>query len=115
MARMGNYCKAYPIARLRAYTHWSENAMNSRMEPQVVDGKEAQAPRVLGDEEYLYLQENFVVTDGIFIDQHIIFDGVTDEWKEYCRNTLMFDENGHQAVKERETVSSDKVDNAKRG
>jgi len=101
MARMRNYCKAYPIARLRAYNHWSENDMNSRMEPQVVDRKEAQAPRVLGDEEYLYLQEYFVVTDGIFIDQNIIFDRVTDEWKEFCRNTLMFDVNGSKTVKER--------------
>jgi hypothetical protein len=36
------------------------------------------------------------VTDGIFIDQHIIFDNVTDEWKEFCKNVLAFNENGHQ-------------------
>jgi hypothetical protein len=96
MAKMGKYCKAYPITRLRAYPHWSENTTNSRMETQVIDDKESEVRRALGDDDYLYLQENFVVTDGIFIDQHIIFDNVTDEWKEFCKNVLAFNENGHQ-------------------
>jgi len=110
MAKMGKYCKAYPIKWLRAYSHWSENAQNARTEAQLIDGKKVQVVRVLGDEEYLYLQENLIVTDGIFIDQNIIFDDITDEWKEFCRNDLAFDENGFQKIKERETVSSASAD-----
>jgi hypothetical protein len=101
MAKMGKYCKAYPISRLRAYPRWSENTTNSRVETQVIEGKESEVRRDLGDDDYLYLQENFVVTDGIFIDQNIIFDNVTDDWKEFCKSALAFDENGHQGLQAR--------------
>jgi hypothetical protein len=37
------------------------------------------------------LQENYVVTDGIFKDENIIFDDVTDEWKEFCTKELEFE------------------------
>ena len=73
MARMGSYCKAYPVQRLRAYPAWRENAESARNES-----------------DYLYLQDNYVVTDGIFVDEHVIFDQVTDEWKTYCTDTLQF-------------------------
>ena len=48
-----------------------------RKKPQ--DGAQEEAPQVetrraLADDDHLYLQENFVVTDGIFIDENIIFD-----------------------------------------
>jgi hypothetical protein len=67
----------------------------------------AKTPRILE-------QENFVVTDGIFIDEHIIFDKVTDEWKEFCKGTLMFDENGHRAIKEIEEVSPKNITSSNR-
>jgi hypothetical protein len=38
----------------------------------------------------LFVQENFVVTDGIFLDENIIFDDVTPEWKTFCETTLDF-------------------------
>ena len=36
------------------------------------------------------MQRNFTVTDGIFIDENIIFDDVTDAWKDFCQNVLEF-------------------------
>ena len=42
----------------------------------------------LTDADYLYLQENLTVTDGIFLDEHVIFSNVTPEWSEFCRNVL---------------------------
>ncbi len=59
-----------------------------RKEKKEVDGKEVEVDRTLDDDSILYLQENYVVTDGIFKDQNIIFDNVTDEWKEFCHETL---------------------------
>lgn len=91
MANMGRYCKAYPIERLRAFSGWAENAQNTRKEKQQVDGKEIEVARQLTDDDFLYLQENFVVTDGIFIDEHIIFDNVSPEWIDYCKNELKFE------------------------
>ena len=87
---MGKYCKAYPIARLRAYTGWQEKSENARPEKKKVDDKEIEVTRELTDEDHLYLQENHVVTDGIFKDEHIIFDDVTPEWIEFCEQELEF-------------------------
>ena len=36
-------------------------------------------------------RRNFTVTDGIFIDENIIFSDVTPEWIEFCRNVLAQD------------------------
>lgn len=91
MAEMGKYCKAYLAKQFREYPSWSENAANVRKEKKEVNGKEVEVDRQLDDESILYLQENYVVTDGIFKDENIIFDNVTDEWKEYCHGTLAFE------------------------
>lgn len=89
MATMGRYCKAYPIDRFRQFGGWKENAAQARKEKRQVDGGEVEAPRDIDD--HLYLQENYVVTDGIFIDENIIFDEVTPEWVSYCQQTLEFE------------------------
>lgn len=91
MAEMGKYCKAYLAKQLREYPGWSEKKENVRKEKKEVDGKEVEVDRELNDDSILYLQENYVVTDGIFKDQNVIFDNVTDEWKDYCHNTLAFE------------------------
>lgn len=86
MAEMGRYCKAYPVGRLREFGGWRENLRNLRKEKSQGEA----AGRALTDEDHLYLQENFVVTDGIFIDENIVFDEVTPEWQDFCENTLKF-------------------------
>lgn len=91
MATMGKYCKAYPITRFREYSGWAENSENVRKEKNVVDGKEEEIDRQLTDEDHLYLQENYVVTDGIFMDENVIFEDVTPEWEDFCTNTLNFE------------------------
>jgi hypothetical protein len=91
MARMGKYCKAYFLKDLRAFGHWKERAKNARTEKRVVDGEEKEVARELTDDAYLFLQENYVVTDGIFMDEHVIFDAVNDEWKRFCREELGFE------------------------
>jgi len=91
MANMSRYCKAYPIARLREFKGWAENAQNAREETQTIEGKEVSAPRPLTDSDFLYLQENFTITDGIFLDQNIIFDQVGPEWIEFCKSRLKFE------------------------
>jgi len=71
MKKMGRYLKAYPIERLREYPGWSVAA-------------EA------GDRPYVYLQENYTVTQGIFLDEDVVFDRVTPEWTAFCHDTLGF-------------------------
>src|SRR3954453_22293234 len=88
MAEMGKYCKAYLAKQFREYPNWTEKKENVRKEKKEVDGKEVEVERELNDDSILYLQENYVVTDGIFKDENIIFDDVTDDWKQFCPSTL---------------------------
>ncbi|MUG92986.1 hypothetical protein F7734_11280 [Scytonema sp. UIC 10036] len=91
MATMGKYCKAYLLKNFRQFSHWTENIENVKKEKKQVDGKEVEVDRQLTDDDILYLQENYVVTDGIFKDENIIFENVTPEWKEFCTKTLGFE------------------------
>ena len=88
---MGKYCKAYPIARLREFENWSENADNARCDTNIVDGEEQEAVRELKDDDHLYVQEDYTVTDGIFKQEHVIYDQVTPEWIEFCKTKLEFE------------------------
>jgi hypothetical protein len=99
MAKMGKYCKAYPIPRFREYSSWSENTANVRKEREQTDGKEVETQRTLTDNDHLYLQENYVVTDGIFIDENIIFEDVTPEWVDFCKNVLKFEVPSYEDAK----------------
>ncbi len=90
MPTMGRYCKAYPVAQLRGYPGWWERAENMRSEAVEQDGREVRQRRQLHEESFLYLHENYVVTDGIYLDENVIFDGVTDEWKLFCQEQLGF-------------------------
>jgi hypothetical protein len=73
MAKMGLYCKAYPSERLRAFSEWSISAR----EPDPV-------------QDHYYVQEDFTVTTGIFLDDHRVWETVTPEWREFCAETLSF-------------------------
>lgn len=91
MATMGAYCKAYHAQTLRGFGGWKENTQNLRKETREEDGREVTVERELADEDILYLQENFVVTDGIFMDENVVYDEVTPEWMDFCKNTLKFE------------------------
>ncbi|MDH5547999.1 MAG: hypothetical protein OEZ43_20670 [Gammaproteobacteria bacterium] len=89
MAQMGKYCKAYLAAKFRGYENWREMAENASSEGNE-EGNGVNEPRKLSDDSILYLQENYTVTDGIFVDEHVIFDDVNDDWKNFCKNELEF-------------------------
>jgi hypothetical protein len=93
MATMGKYCKAYLLKQLRAFRGWTERAEHARPE------KPAETPRPLTDDSIVYLQENYVVTDDIFQDEHILFDQVTPEWMKYCQEELHFEIPVYEPVK----------------
>jgi hypothetical protein len=90
MAVMGKYCKAYSVQQLREFSQWHEQSENTRSEQKEVDGNKVEVKRSLTDDDFLYLQENYVVTDGIFKDENIIFDQITPEWKAFCQTVLGF-------------------------
>jgi hypothetical protein len=108
MAKMGKYCKAYLIKTLRQFGQWIEKSENTRVEKQHIDGQEVEVKRVLKDDDFLYLQENYVVTDGIFKDENIIFDNVTPEWKDFCQKNLGFEIPVYESVQVQTSESQNK-------
>ena len=88
MPTLGKYSKAYPLKLFRQFPEWTENQKNSRKMRKEVDGEIVEVEKELDDSEYLYLQENFTVTDSIFFDENIIFSNVTPAWIEFCLNVL---------------------------
>ena len=86
MPIMGNYCKAYSLGRVEEWPEW-KNKVKLNMEiARIGDGEAATS--------YVFIQENYTVTAGIFIDEGILFDDVTPEWKEFCESTLKFQPTG---------------------
>ncbi|MEM9817853.1 MAG: hypothetical protein AAF827_15810 [Cyanobacteria bacterium P01_D01_bin.6] len=114
MSSMGKYCKAYQISRLREFSLWTERSENARKKKNEIDGVEVEVARQLAENDFLYLQENYVVTDGIFLDKNVIFDDVTHDWKDFCRSVLEFEVPVYAPVKlsePAETSSSISSDN----
>jgi hypothetical protein len=72
MPKMSDYCKAIYAEQLRQFPKWSESA----------------PPLMVNDTPYFYVHSDLVVTAGIFRDEKIVFDKVTDEWKEFCANVV---------------------------
>ena len=88
MPTVGKYSKAYPLKLFRQYPNWTENLKNYRKIKTEIDGEIVEVERELDESEYLYLQQNFTVTDSIFLDENIIFSDVTPGWIDFCRNVL---------------------------
>jgi hypothetical protein len=87
MATMSDYCKAYYVRDLRAFSGWS-------------------APQELSDTDHLYLHDNFVVTRGIINDEDIVFQAVTEEWKKFASESLNFNPPVYESKQPNETGNS---------
>jgi len=77
MAKMGNYCKAYPVSRFRAFGGWPDTS--------------EQVGQESSENDYMFLQEDFTVTKGVFMDLDVVFDHITPEWIEFCKTDLQFE------------------------
>jgi hypothetical protein len=73
MPEMGRYLKAYPVERLREFPEWRQAAH----EP--------------ADRPFLYLQDDYSVTGGIFLDEEVVFSQVTPQWVKFCTEVLQFE------------------------
>jgi len=96
MAKMSRYCKAYPVEALRAFSDWNEQVppLHLKVEPEenaqggdITSSPEAEPVEL----DYYYIHDDYRVTAGIFNDENVAFDEVTDKWKEFCKNELNFE------------------------
>lgn len=84
MAEMSGYCRAYLAAELRRFPEWVEQAPPLVVRPpDAAPGEDAT--------EYFYLHDTYVVTAGVYRDEQIAFDRVTDAWKSFCHRVLKFE------------------------
>lgn len=90
MPTMGRYCKAYALGTLRRFHGWTEAADRAHTEEREIDGAQVLMPRTLTDDSYVFLHETLVVTDGVFLDEHVLFDRLSPEWEAFCAQDLGF-------------------------
>lgn|ERR1041384_1200962 len=87
MNRLGKYCKAYMIDDLRKFSGWNESAREKAQDAT----DEAKTAGETDLSNILFVQDNYTVTAGIFLDENVILDTPTPAWIEFCRDTLRFD------------------------
>ncbi|GHO82449.1 hypothetical protein [Dictyobacter formicarum] len=74
---MHKYCKAYHVSAMRQFSDWAE--------------KRAENEDELSDDSIVYLWDDFtVVRSPVIPDKGLVFDEVTDAWKDFCLTTLQF-------------------------
>jgi hypothetical protein len=88
MNRLGNYCKAYMIDDLRKFSGWNQSAREDQVQA-ASDETKTQGETDLSN--VLFVQGNYTVTAGIFLDENVVLDNPTPEWIEFCRDTLKFE------------------------
>ena len=88
MKRLGKYCKAYMLEDLRKFSGWNESAREAEVHGANGDADSAGETDL---SNILFVQENYTVTGGIFLDENVVLDTPTQEWIEFCRDTLRFD------------------------
>jgi len=91
MSKMGTYCKAYYLETFESFPGWKESAKNIERESKPATEGEAETEGETATRPFAYLQENYTVTAGIFLDEDIVFDAVNDEWISFCKDTLKFE------------------------
>lgn len=84
------YFASYQLGELRRYPAWAENKLGVREASPVAAGGQAPDGGGLSDDDVVFLHQDYVVTKSIWHDEDVIFNEVTEQWKDYCRNELQF-------------------------
>jgi hypothetical protein len=88
MSSLTKYCSAYLVSRFRAFPGWPKPEQNTQKERSAKG--ELGPPRTLRDEDHLFIHQSYVVTDGIYENEHVIYKDLTPEWLAFVRNELHF-------------------------
>jgi hypothetical protein len=83
MAVIGMYCKAFTIKDLRSYESWDEICHNTY-------NNMGDSDNIRGEDDVVFLHENYTVTLSIFQDEGMVFDKVDEKWKDFCHSVLDF-------------------------
>jgi uncharacterized protein len=78
------YCKAYHMSDFRQFAGWSESRINWKKTANESDDKQ------LGDDDVVFLHEDYTVTLSIWSNENVIYNDVTPEWQDFCNTVLGF-------------------------
>jgi len=88
------YCKAYHLGELRRYSAWAENkpaAGNGSKEAAATNPNDQNGDsQARADNDVVFLHQDYTVTNSMWAGEDVIFDQVTEQWKEFCNNELRF-------------------------
>lgn len=82
------YCKAYLTRDLAKFDGWRPDLSN--LLPTTDPQGELQPRTALQDDDILFLHQDFSVTDGAFLGEHVVFHSDDDTWQSFCREVLSF-------------------------
>jgi hypothetical protein len=82
------YCKAYHLGELRRYPAWTENKLEAASGGKEAAGDQTDEPQGLADDEVVFLHQDYTVTKSIWSGEGVIFDNVTEQWKDFCNTEL---------------------------
>lgn len=77
------YCKAYHLDDLRAHPFWRAAEFPPSSRAALSD----EAP---GDDDLVFVHDDYSVTRSIWRDRDVLFDGRTSDWRQFCETTLGF-------------------------
>lgn len=77
------YCVAYPIALMRQFPGWQESGDSQRAASPAADAAGA-------DDDVVFLHADLTVTSCIWPGEDVVFNNVTDEWRDFCDRVLGF-------------------------
>ena len=80
------YARAYLLGQLRKFSDWHEEKINWKEASASENGN----ARELSDDDVVFLQEDFTVTELIWPGENVIFNRVTPEWIDFCTQDLQF-------------------------
>ncbi len=75
------YCKAYHMSDFRQFAGWSESRIN---------WKKSADDAEFGDDDVVFLHEDYTVTQSIWSNENVIYNNVTPEWQDFCNTVLGF-------------------------
>ncbi len=75
---LGQYCRGYTLAALREFSGWQE-----------ADG-DGGAETSAADDAVVFLHTDLTVCQSIWPGENVIFDRVTQEWRDFCERVLRF-------------------------
>lgn len=97
---MERYCKAYPVERFQEFPGW-DTKNSSAVAESATPAKDGEEPAT-----YLYLHQDYTVTDGIFSGENVVYEALTPEWIEFCKNVLKFEVPVYESAPAEDIVSA---------